>query len=111
MGDFLEASVSVLALLGAGILAARAVAAFVSSAAVYRQRGATEAYTDLRGRLSRAALAGLDILIAADAIRSIAISPTLMAVVALGILILTRALLGWTIEIEAAGEWPRQRAR
>jgi uncharacterized membrane protein len=53
---------------------------------------------------------GLEILVAADIIRSVAVSPTLATIAALGLLVLVRTFLSWTIALEIDGRWPWQRA-
>jgi uncharacterized membrane protein len=55
------------------------------------------------------AILGLEILVAADIIRSVAVSPTLATIAALGLLVLVRTFLSWTIALEIDGRWPWQR--
>jgi uncharacterized membrane protein len=58
--------------------------------------------------ISRGLLIGLDLLIAADIIRTVTLEPTLENVAALGLLILVRTFLAWTLQLEADGRWPWQ---
>ncbi len=90
-----------------------AVVAYV--AALSGRRGASvpriDAYRALRQDLGRAILLGLEFLVAADIIRSVAIDPTLLSVGSLGLLVLVRTFLSWSLEVEIDGAWPWQRAQ
>ena len=58
---------------------------------------------------SRGVLLGLDLLIAADIIRTVTLEPTLENVAALGLLVIVRTFLSWALVLEAEGRWPWQR--
>jgi uncharacterized membrane protein len=58
--------------------------------------------------ISRGLLIGLDLLIAADIIRTVTLEPTLENVAALGLLVIVRTFLAWTLQLEAVGHWPWQ---
>jgi len=62
-----------------------------------------------RWRLGRALLLGLEFLVAADVIRSVAIAPTLEGVAVLALLVVVRTFLNWTLERELERRWPWQR--
>jgi uncharacterized membrane protein len=49
---------------------------------------------------------GLEILVAADLIRTVIVDPTLASVAGLGLLVLIRTLLSWSITVELEGTWP-----
>ena len=53
-------------------------------------------------------LLGLEILIAADIVKTVAVKPTIENMGALGLLVLVRTLLSWTLELEIEGRWPWQ---
>lgn len=63
-------------------------------------------YKALRGGLGRAILTGLEFLVAADIIRSVAIDPTLQSVTVLGLIVLIRTFLSWSLQVEITGVWP-----
>jgi uncharacterized membrane protein len=65
-------------------------------------------YTEYRHALARSLMLGLEILVAADVIRTVALEPTLQSVAVLGILVLIRILLGWSLVVEIEGHWPWQ---
>src|SRR5271155_2698982 len=75
-----------------------------------RQRSFTFAhYAGYRAALGRAMLLGLEILIAADVVRTAALDPSLKNISALGALVLVRTFLSWSIILEIEGRWPWQR--
>jgi uncharacterized membrane protein len=53
-------------------------------------------------------LIGLDLLIAADIIKTVTLEATLENVVILGLLVLIRTFLSWSLELEIDGRWPWQ---
>jgi uncharacterized membrane protein len=53
----------------------------------------------------------LEILVAADIIRTIALEATLQSVVVLGLLVLIRTFLSWALIVEIEGRWPWQAKR
>jgi uncharacterized membrane protein len=65
-------------------------------------------YEEFRRFLGRSILLGLELLVAADIIRTVAISPTLESVAALAVIVLIRTFLSWSLELEITGRWPWQ---
>jgi uncharacterized membrane protein len=75
------------------------------------QRGLVPtAYEEYRRRLGRALLLGLEILVAADVVRTVALDNTLRAVAGLALLVVVRTFLSWSIMLEVEGRWPWQSA-
>jgi len=72
--------------------------------------GLGDAYHRYRANLGRAILLGLEILIVADIIRTIAVEPTLDNLAVLALIVLIRTFLSFALEIEIGGQWPWQRA-
>ena len=72
-------------------------------------RRAPDAYRLFRGDLGRAILVGLELLVAADIIRTVAITPTLESVGVLAGIVLIRTFLSWSLELEISGRWPWQK--
>jgi uncharacterized membrane protein len=68
-------------------------------------------YTDYRYRVARALLLGLEILVAADVVRTVVLEPTLLNVLVLGLLVLIRTFLSWTLVVEIEERWPWQAPR
>jgi uncharacterized membrane protein len=59
-----------------------------------------------RAQLGTSLLVGLEILVAADIIRTVALEPSLTNVAILGILVLVRTFLSWSLVVEIEGRWP-----
>ena len=107
-----ELIVTVFELAGIAVLVIGALLAFVRySYFLVRFRDGPAAYRHLRLYLGRSIVVGLEILIAADIIRSVVIDPTFTSVGVLGLLVLVRTFLSWALEVEINGEWPWQRTR
>ena len=68
-------------------------------------------YRQLKVRLGRALLLGLEILVAADIVETVALETTLQSVVVLGLLVLIRTFLSWALVVEIEGRWPWQPER
>ena len=66
------------------------------------------AYRNLRQGLGRAILVGLELFIAADIIRTVTIEPTFQSIGVLGLIVLVRTFLSWSLEVEINGRWPWQ---
>ncbi|TVQ03219.1 MAG: DUF1622 domain-containing protein [Planctomycetaceae bacterium] len=71
---------------------------------------ADDPYRRFRQDLGRGILLGLEFLVAADIIRTVAIDPTLRGVLVLGLIVLIRTFLSIALEVELDGRWPWQRA-
>lgn len=66
------------------------------------------AYKAFRVKIIRSLILGLEILVAGDVIRTVAISPTLTSVAVLGVIVLIRCFLSWSLTLEIDGRWPWQ---
>ncbi|MGO9931722.1 MAG: DUF1622 domain-containing protein [Steroidobacteraceae bacterium] len=66
-------------------------------------------YDRFRAALGRALLLGLEILVAADIVRTAALAPDLRNFEALAVLVVVRTFLSWSIVVEVEGRWPWQR--
>jgi len=64
------------------------------------------AYKRFKDRIGNSLLLGLEFLIAADIIRTVALNPTLQSVAVLGVLVLIRTFLSWALVVEIEGTWP-----
>ena len=95
-------SVLVMGFLLAIVLSARTLV-------VTRQAG--QAYDRLRSVGGRSVLLGLEVLVAADIIRTVAVEPTLLNLGVLGILVMVRTFLSWSLDVELEGAWPWQMRR
>jgi uncharacterized membrane protein len=64
------------------------------------------AYRRYKSHLAKALLLGLELLVAADIVRTVGIEPSLNAVAVLGLLIVVRTFLSWSLGVEIEGRWP-----
>ena len=62
-----------------------------------------------RTGIKRNMLLGLDFLVAGDIIRTVTVEPSLSGVASLGLLVLIRTALVFTIHLEIEGHWPWER--
>jgi uncharacterized membrane protein len=76
-----------------------------------RQRAAEEHYTTYKIRIGRSLLLGLEVLVAADIVKTIALELTFTSLALLAGLVLIRTFLSWTLILEIEGRWPWQRQR
>jgi uncharacterized membrane protein len=107
--DVMENVVRGFEVAGVGVLAAGAILAFVVFAVDLFRRPFDQAYESVRQGVGRAILLGLEILIIADIVQTITIDPTLESVITLGVLVLVRTFLSFSIEIELEGVVPWRR--
>ena len=68
-------------------------------------------YRRYRHDLGRAILLGLEELVAADIVRTVAFTPTMDSVMVLAMIVVIRTFLSWSLALELDGRWPWQRAR
>ena len=69
-----------------------------------------DAYHQFRLDLGKGILLGLEFLVAADVIKTVAITPTFRSVGILAIIVVIRTFLSWALELELEGRWPWQRS-
>jgi uncharacterized membrane protein len=66
------------------------------------------AYRAYRQAVGKAILLGLEFLVAADIIRTVAVEPTFTSVGVLAIVVAVRTFLSFTLDVELQGRWPWQ---
>lgn len=69
-----------------------------------------DVYRQFRRFLGRSILLGLEILVAADIIKTVAVTPTLESVGVLAAIVVIRTFLSWSLELEISGRWPWQKS-
>ena len=93
---------------GVAVIAFGALLAIVMT--VGRNRRADGgAYDFFRRRMGRAILLGLEFLVAADIIRTVAVAPNAQSVAVLAGIVLIRTFLSFSLQLEMTGAWPWQR--
>jgi uncharacterized membrane protein len=104
--------VKVVEVAGAGIMVLGGLGAFVVFASrVLRAHTAQGSYDELRRNLGRCILLGLEVLIVADIVRTIIVDPTIESVAVLGVIVLIRISLSFSLEVEIDGVWPWRRSQ
>jgi uncharacterized membrane protein len=97
--------------LGAAVLVLGVLWSFVLAALAWRRSGQPQrGYAALRQTFGGTLLLGLEVLVAADLIRTVAVSPTLNNVLVLGLIVLIRTFLSFSLETEIEGVVPWRRA-
>ncbi len=109
--DFFSHVVDVVEGVGATILVAGGLGAFARFAYELVIRRGHDAYGDLRKNLGRVILLGLEVLIIADIIRTIVVEQSVESVAVLGIIVVIRVVLSFSLEVEIDGMWPWNRWR
>ena len=104
--EFFSHVVDVVEGVGAAILVLGGFGAFVTFAYEVIARRSRDAYGDLRRNLGRVILLGLEVLIIADIIRTIVIDQSVKSVTVLGVIVLIRVILSFSLEVEIDGMWP-----
>jgi uncharacterized membrane protein len=85
------------------------VSGVVRALHAYATGHAEASYKVMRRYFGRSILLGLEILVAADLIRTVAVDPTWQNVVVLGLIVLIRTFLSFSLEVEMDGVWPWRR--
>lgn len=94
---------------GVAVIVIGALAATLAAGMRVR-RGDPDVYRLYRQQLGRSVLLGLELLVAADIIRTVAVTPTLGGVAVLGGIVFIRTFLSFSLELEISGSWPWQKA-
>lgn len=103
----IEATGKAIDAIGVGVIAGGGLLALFMTVGRLRQEDGG-AYEFFRRRLGRAILLGLEFLVAADIIRTVAVTPTAESVAVLGGIVLIRTFLSFSLQLEVTGAWPWQ---
>jgi uncharacterized membrane protein len=107
--DWIEHAALVIEILAVVIIVGAilyAMGHYIVRAAIHPE--SEELYKQLKVRLGKALLLGLEVLVAADIVRTVALEATLQSVAVLGLLVLIRTFLSWALVVEIEGRWPWQ---
>jgi uncharacterized membrane protein len=100
---------TVIEVAGVGII----VVGVLIASALFLRRGFgsdwNKAYEGFRADLGRGILLGLEFLVAADIIGTVAVAPTFESLGVLAAIVLIRTFLSFSLEVEIEGRWPWQR--
>ena len=109
--DWIHLVTRVVEIVGTAII----VAGSFGALAIFLYRMATAAapretlVAAFRSNLGRSILLGLEFLVAADIINTVAVEPTVESLIVLAGIVLVRTFLSFSLEVEIEGRWPWQR--
>ena len=92
-------------------IVAGVVVSIVAGLVTWARGDAEVAFEQFKHYIARGLLVGLDLLIAADVIKTVTLEGTLESAAVLGLLVVIRTFLSWTLVLEVEGRWPWQRNR
>jgi uncharacterized membrane protein len=105
--EIIEATGTAIDAIGVAVIAGGGLLALFMTVGRIRQEDGG-AYEFFRRRLGRAILLGLEFLVAADIIRTVAVTPTAESVAVLAGIVLIRTFLSFSLQLEVTGAWPWQ---
>src|SRR5262245_24079126 len=109
MSNFTEVVESIgLVIDGLGVLAI--VIGIALATIRFASRRQSDSFRQYRQDLGRGILLGLEFLVAADIVRTVAVAPTLQGVLVLGLIVLVRTFLSIGLQVEVEGRWPWQQS-
>lgn len=109
--DWMEVVVHAFEVAGVGILVVGFLVALFGAARTMSRGERQSAYEQVRHNVGRAILLGLEVLIIADIVETITIDPTLEGAAALGLIVLVRTFLSFSLEVELDGVLPWRKER
>ncbi len=110
--SWIETVGSALDLVGVALIAIGLLIAFARYAGIaFAPPQGVDPYRLLRHDIGRAILLGLEVLVAADIIRTVAVTPTLDSVAVLGAIVVIRTFLSMSLQLEVEGRFPWQQRR
>jgi uncharacterized membrane protein len=105
----IEAAAALIEVLAVAIIIiGTAIATFIYVRALLSRTAGRAGYEQYKIRLGRTLLLGLEILVAADIVRTVALEPSLTNIAILGVLVLVRTFLSWSLVVEMEHRWPWQ---
>ena len=107
--EWMDVVVKAFEVVGVAVLAVGSAIALLSGAVLVAQGQGAVAYKTVRRNVGRSILLGLEILIIADIVLTVTIDPTIESAVILGIIVLVRTFLSFSLEIELEGTLPWRR--
>lgn len=107
--EILHGTATIIEVIGVGVIVAGAAVAAASFVRSGGSQGWSAAFLQFRANFGRGILLGLEFLVAADIIGTVAITPSLQSLGILGMIIAIRTLLSFSLEVEIEGRWPWRR--
>lgn len=111
IGDFEIARgvVEILEILAISVIGLGVLISIAAGLTMWFRRDSDAGFETFKRYIARGLLIGLDLLIAADVIKTVTLDETLESALVLGLLVLIRTFLSWALVLEVEGRWPWQR--
>jgi uncharacterized membrane protein len=106
--EIIELVAEALDVAGVAVIVGGILVATVVHAGRLTRDGAHDQYRQYRQAIGRAILLGLEILVGADIIRTVAVDPTFTSAGVLAVIVAIRTFLSFSLEVELEGRWPWQ---
>lgn len=110
METFFERATQAFEVLGVSSMIVGTVFAFALALVTWKRTDGSRAFKTLRDSLGGAILLGLELLVAADIVKTVTSTPSLTDAAVLGLIVLIRTVLSISIEIEVDGVAPWRKA-
>ena len=107
--EWMENVVKAFEIAGVVMLAVGSIVTLVRAATVLARGEHHAAYQTARQGIGRSVLLGLEVLIIADIVQTITIDPSVQSAITLGLIVLVRTFLSFSLEIELEGTLPWRR--
>jgi uncharacterized membrane protein len=106
--EFAERAADLIEITAILVIGGGVVAAIVGAVITGFRSDWDVAFDQFKRLMARGLLIGLDLLIAADVIKTVTLEPTLENILGLGLLVLIRTFLSGSLVLEVEGKWPWQ---
>ncbi len=110
MQQFFETATQAFEVLGVSSMVVGTGYAFGLGVVAWKRTGGPRAFKTLRTAIGGAILLGLELLVAADIVKTVTSKPSLTDAAILGVIVLIRTVLSFTIEVEIDGVAPWRKA-
>ncbi len=97
-----------ISIFGVFIIAGGFIFAFIQYWKDYRKINPKQSFKLFKTRLGHTLMLGLEILVMADVIETITVTPTIKSLASLAFLIVLRTIVSWSLSLDVEGHWPWQ---
>ncbi len=108
--NLVEGAVIILSMSSVVVIVVGLLVVFGSYLRHFRQLSPDESFRKFKPRLAWVLMVSLEILVVADVIETVTVHITFESLATLGLLVIARTWLSWTLTLEAEGRWPWQPA-
>ena len=105
---FMEQAGHVISLFAVALIVFGFILAAVRYGIRFRKLKPEKDFSQFKIELAKTLMLGLEILVLADVIETITITPTYQSLAGLAFLVIVRTFVSWTLSLEVEGRWPWQ---